>query len=119
MSKNTKKILLLANMLLLILVCFVAVKMVNGRASEIAGERMARICQQVVTGLDAGTMTLASAASFASEESKVGNYVPDVRIVKAEADVILETNDSALTTDLLSAQEAEFVKVNCTRLVAS
>jgi hypothetical protein len=118
MSKNFKKTLLLANILLLILVCFMAVKMVNGRASQIAGERMAGICKHLVVQMNSGEMTPRNAADYASQQSKVGNYVPEVNVTTSAAGVILETNDPSMMIDLFAKKEDAVARINCTELAA-
>jgi len=108
--------MLLANILLLILICFFVVKAVNGRASEIAAVRMTKTCQHIVTQMNAQNMTLADAANYASQQGTVGDYSPTVKVFNGAEGVILETNDPSIMVNILEKKETEFARVNCSKL---
>jgi hypothetical protein len=115
-NTNIKKLLLLANILLLILVCFLVVKAANGRASEIASERMAKVCGHIVTQIDSGTMSLTQAAGYAREQARAGDYVPTVNVFQGADGIVIETNDPSVMVNILKKKESKFARVNCSEL---
>jgi hypothetical protein len=119
MRTNIKRLLLLANIILLMLICFFVIKAVNGRAAEIAAERISNICDHVVTQIDAGNMSLAQAADYATKESSNGDYAPTINVFKNADGIVLETNDSSVMVNILKKKESEFVRINCSQLAGS
>ena len=117
MSKNIKRLLLLANIALLILVSFMLVKSLNGRASAIAIQRISSICEHIVREIDSGTMSLKQAGEYTAEASRSGEYVPTVEVFKGAEGVIIETNDPSIRVNVLKKKETKFARVNCSQLV--
>ncbi len=119
MTKNIKRLLLLANILLLILICFFVVKSLNGRASEIAAQRISKVCNHIVQQMDAGNMDLKQAAEYTAQASRSGDYVPTVEVFKGSDGIIVETNDPSIMVNILKKKETEFARVNCSKLAQS
>jgi hypothetical protein len=117
MSKNIKRLLLLANILLLILICFFVVKSVNGRAAAIATQRITAVCNHIITQMDSGNMTLKQAAEYTAEASRTGDYVPSVEVFKGADGIVVETNDPSIMVNILKKKETKFARVNCSKLV--
>jgi hypothetical protein len=116
MTKNIKRLLLLANILLLIVICFFVVKSLNGRASAIAIDRITTVCNHIVSEMDAGAMSLKQAADYTAEASRTGDYVPSVEVFKGADGIIVETNDPSIMVNVLKKKESEFARVNCSQL---
>jgi hypothetical protein len=116
MTSKIKRLLLLANILLLIFICFFVVKSLNGRASEIAIKRISKVCDHIVTEMDNGAMSLAQAAEYTAQASRTGEYVPTVEVFKGADGVIVETNDPSIMVNVLKKKETKFARVNCSQL---
>tara|TARA_R110002096_G_scaffold46032_6_gene123043 strand:- start:14524 stop:14883 length:360 start_codon:yes stop_codon:yes gene_type:complete len=118
MNKKTRKVLLVANIVLLVAISILSLKMVNGRASDLAGQKMARVCTNIVDQVKTGTMNLDQAGLYAAQETSAGNYTPKVRIIRKADDLLLETNDPSFNVDVPSVKEDEFYVVNCSQLAS-
>lgn len=119
MSVNTKKILLIANILLLLAICFLAVKMVNGRASELALERMVGVCKHIVTNVETEEMSLAEAQKYVMSETSHNDYTPEINIFESAEGLLLETDDPIIVNNLLKRGSSKTVRLNCTKIAKS
>jgi len=119
MRLNMKKILLLANIVLLGIVCFSAVATVNKQTAEITQQRMSSICQHILPKIVAGTMTLEQAGTYAAEKGRVGDSVPIVNIAYQGADLILQSDQPIFSAGLLGGGEKTAQNVNCTQLAGA
>lgn len=116
MNKKTRKVLLAANIVLLVFISVLAIKMVNGRASSLAGQKMVRVCTNIVDQVKMGTMDLDQAGLYAAQETSAGNYTPKVRIIRRADELLLETNDPSFSNNVLSVKKDERYVVNCSQL---
>ena len=117
MSKNIKRLLQLANIALLILVSFMLVKSLNGRASALATQRITTVCNHIITKMDSEDMTLKQAAEYTAQATSSGDYIPTVKVFKGADGIIIETNDPSIRVNILKMKEAQFARVNCSQLV--
>ena len=104
---------------MLILICFFLVKSLNGRAAEIAAQRISKVCNHIVHQINAGNMDLKQAAEYTAQASRSGDYVPSVEVFKGADGIIVETNDPSIMVNIMKKKETEFVRVNCSKLAQS
>jgi hypothetical protein len=118
-NKKAKKLLLGANIALLVVVCVLAAKAFNGRASTIAVQKMTKVCTNIVDQVRAGTMSLDQAGAYAAKQTSAGKYTPTVRVIRQSNDFLLETNDPSFKVNVLTIKADEFYVVNCSQLATS
>ena len=119
MNKNAKKVLLGANIVLLVVVCGIAMTTLKGRAAKVAVQKMTHVCTNIVGQVQAGTMDLKQAGEYATLKTSAGNYTPTVRILRDADDLLLETSDASFNVDALTVKSDDFYVVNCSQLVTS
>ncbi|GLQ35668.1 hypothetical protein GCM10007939_19510 [Amylibacter marinus] len=118
MNSKIKKALLAANIILLLVICFGVMKVVNGRAAEIAVEKLQKTCAHMVAGVTSGQMTLAQAQDYALGQSSQGTYVPEIEITQKGNALMMQTSDSSVVTALAQDKSQGILAVNCTQLIA-
>lgn len=116
MNTKMKKALLVSNILLLLAICLVSVKMINGRASEMAVNRMVVICNHVIDQMDTGKMDLTAAKDYVTQETSHGDYSPNIEVFESGEGLLFETDDPILVNNLLSGSASKVARINCTKL---
>lgn len=119
MRINMKKMLLLANIALIGIICFSAVATVNYKTKQIERQRMTSICKHVIQQVNAGTMSLEAAGLYAAEKARVGDYIPMVTVFQKQKGLFLETNQPTMSAGLFGGKSDGVDLVNCTALAAT
>ena len=115
MRLTLKRLLLIANIVLLLIVCYFAVTLLNTRSAEIAMPKVMDTCSMIVKNISAGTMDHAQAKAAAEEIFKVENYVPNIRIFEQDGSIFMQTDDPSL----VGINNTENVEFNCTEMAQS
>ena len=110
-----KRILLVANVLLLLLVSYLAVTILTNRSKEIAMPKVIDTCGMIVIGVQNGTLTHDQAAEAAMNIFAVGDYRPNIRVFEQNDNLFMETDDPSLT----GVSGSDTVEFNCSELQGS
>ena len=112
MSSSVKRLLLVANGVLVIVVSYLALTIFGDRAEQIAMERVDVTCSMIVTGITDGTMNHTQAKALAESNFTVGDYQPNIRIFEEDGDIFMQTDDPSLV-GVSGSDVAEF---NCSKI---
>jgi len=96
MSKIIKRILLVANAVLLIVISYLAINIVNNRSKELIMPKVEEACAMIAKGIEDGSMTAEQAESAVQNIFKVGDYTPNIRVFTENDQILFETDDPSL-----------------------
>jgi len=96
MSKIIKRILLVANAVLLVVISYLAINMVNNRSKELIMPKVENTCAKIVAGIESGSMAIEQAQSVVQDSFKVGDYSPNIRVFSQNDQILFETDDPSL-----------------------
>jgi|GEM_PF-2366412 len=119
MRKNLKKILLLANIILLGIICYGAIMGVNKRASQITAQRLASICEHIVPQIQSGAMSLEQASAYAAEKGRVGESTPTAKVTRVGTDVILQSSQLVNSAGILNGDKSGDEQLNCSQMIGA
>ncbi len=112
MSSSVKRLLLIANGVLVLVVSYFAITIFGDRAEEIAMERVDVTCSMIVEGITAGTLDHNQAKVMAESNFTVGEYTPNIRIFEENGDIFMQTDDPSL----VGVSGDEVAEFNCSKL---
>jgi len=115
MAPSIKRILLFANIILILVVSYFSVKILNQRSAEIAMVKVNDTCSMIVQNISDGSMDHEQAKAAAEQAFKVDNYTPNIRIFEQDDSIFMQTDDPSL----VGIQNTENVEFNCTELAQS
>ncbi|MEM7240723.1 MAG: hypothetical protein AAF429_00925 [Pseudomonadota bacterium] len=115
MSSTLKRLLLIANIVLLFVVCYFAVTLLNSRSAEISMPKVIDTCAMIVEDVTSGSMDHAQAKSAAEDVFRVDNYTPNIRIFEQDGSIFMQTDDPSL----VGINNSDNVEFNCTELAQS
>ena len=112
MSRVVKRILLLANIVLLVVISYLAINLLNNRSKELIMPKVVDTCAMIKKGIENGSLTHEQAKTAAQNIFKVGDYTPNIRVFEENGDVYMQSDDPSLV-GVSGNDTAEF---NCSEL---